>query len=146
MTATLNAPTNGHPSVYERAMVLVSAGICVLPIRADGSKSPALDSWERFKEELPETKVVLMTGHGNAVGALDATAFGAYDYLLKPFDRERFGRALARARAELDRVAELEPEHPALPAEINELAEAAYRAVIAGAVDYIEDMLIALRA
>jgi DNA-binding NtrC family response regulator len=39
----------------------------------------------RFKEELPETKVVLMTGHGSAAGALDATAFGAYDYLLKPF-------------------------------------------------------------
>jgi DNA-binding NtrC family response regulator len=39
----------------------------------------------RFKEELPGTQVVLMTGHGSAVGALDATAFGAYDYLLKPF-------------------------------------------------------------
>src|SRR4030095_6705772 len=35
----------------------------------------------RFKEELPDTKVVLMTGHGSAAGALDATAFGAYDYL-----------------------------------------------------------------
>lgn len=42
----------------------------------------------RFKEELPETKVVLMTGHGSAAGALDATAFGAYDYLLKPFGFE----------------------------------------------------------
>jgi DNA-binding NtrC family response regulator len=31
---------------------------------------------KRFKEELPETKVVLMTGRGSAVGALDATAFG----------------------------------------------------------------------
>ncbi len=39
----------------------------------------------RFKEYAPETKVVLMTGHGSAGGALDATAFGAYDYLLKPF-------------------------------------------------------------
>lgn len=38
-----------------------------------------------FKKELPETKVVLMTGHATAAGALDATAFGAYDYLLKPF-------------------------------------------------------------
>src|SRR5919106_6116868 len=38
-----------------------------------------------FKERLPEVKVVLMTGHGSAAGALDATAFGAYDYLLKPF-------------------------------------------------------------
>lgn len=42
----------------------------------------------RFKEELPQTKVVLMTGRGSAVGALDATAFGAYDYLLKPFSVE----------------------------------------------------------
>src|SRR5260370_38737460 len=42
----------------------------------------------KFKEELPETKVVLMPGHGSAAGALDATAFGAYDYLLKPFGAE----------------------------------------------------------
>ena len=41
-----------------------------------------------FKEKMPETKVVLMTGHGTAAGALDATAFGAYDYLLKPFGPE----------------------------------------------------------
>lgn len=39
----------------------------------------------RCKGELPSTKVVLMTGHGTAEGALDATSFGAYDYLLKPF-------------------------------------------------------------
>jgi two-component system, NtrC family, response regulator AtoC len=43
---------------------------------------------KRFKEELPRTKVVLMTGHGTASGALDATSFGAYDYLLKPFGLE----------------------------------------------------------
>lgn len=43
---------------------------------------------KRFKEELPQTKVVLMTGHGSAAGALDATAYGAYDYLLKPFGVE----------------------------------------------------------
>lgn len=42
----------------------------------------------RFKQDLPETKVVLMTGHGSGEGALDATAFGAYDYLLKPFGPE----------------------------------------------------------
>src|SRR3954464_13144444 len=39
----------------------------------------------RFTEEKPEAQVVLMTGHGSAVGALDAAAFGAYDYLMKPF-------------------------------------------------------------
>ncbi len=39
----------------------------------------------RFSEKLPEARFVLMTGHGSAVGALDATAHGAYDYLVKPF-------------------------------------------------------------
>ncbi|HKC62355.1 MAG TPA: sigma-54 dependent transcriptional regulator [Pyrinomonadaceae bacterium] len=39
----------------------------------------------RFSQEKPDAQVILMTGHGSAVGALDATAFGAYDYLLKPF-------------------------------------------------------------
>ena len=55
----------------------------------------------RFKEELPETKVVLMTGHGNAVGALDATAFGAYDYLLKPFGVEELQSLSAALRDQL---------------------------------------------
>lgn len=39
----------------------------------------------QFSEKLPEARFVLMTGHGSAVGALDATAIGAYDYLVKPF-------------------------------------------------------------
>src|SRR5256714_1514777 len=55
----------------------------------------------RFKEELPETKVVLMTGHGTAVGALDATAFGAYDYLLKPFGPEEVGSLATALREQL---------------------------------------------
>jgi DNA-binding NtrC family response regulator len=53
----------------------------------------------RFKAELPATKVVLMTGHGTASGAVDATAFGAYDYLLKPFGPDEL-QLLARALRE----------------------------------------------
>jgi two-component system, NtrC family, response regulator AtoC len=40
----------------------------------------------RFKEEQSDAQIVLMTGHGSAVGALDAAALGAYDYLCKPFN------------------------------------------------------------
>jgi two-component system response regulator AtoC len=40
----------------------------------------------RFSEKQSEARFVLMTGHGSAVGALDATAHGAYDYLVKPFN------------------------------------------------------------
>jgi len=39
----------------------------------------------RLTQEQSEAHIVLMTGYGSAAGALDATAFGALDYLLKPF-------------------------------------------------------------
>ena len=39
----------------------------------------------RFRDEQPNARCILMTGHGSAAGALDATAIGAFDYLLKPF-------------------------------------------------------------
>ncbi|MDQ1525304.1 MAG: two-component system, NtrC family, response regulator AtoC [Pyrinomonadaceae bacterium] len=42
----------------------------------------------RFTDEQPQAQIVLMTGHGSAVGALDAVASGAYDYLMKPFDND----------------------------------------------------------
>lgn len=58
-----------------------------------------------FKERLPETKVVLMTGHGSAAGALDATAFGAYDYLLKPFGADELQSLSQALREQLS-------EHP----------------------------------
>ena len=53
----------------------------------------------RFKEKMPEAKVVLMRGHGVAAGSLDTTAFGAYDYLLKPFGPEEL-QSLSRALRE----------------------------------------------
>lgn len=54
---------------------------------------------KRFKEEQPGAKVVLMTGDGTASGALDATSFGAYDYLLKPFGPEEL-QSRSRALSE----------------------------------------------
>jgi DNA-binding NtrC family response regulator len=41
-----------------------------------------------FKEKLPGAKVVLMAAHGHTTGALDSSAFGAYDYFLKSFGAE----------------------------------------------------------
>jgi two-component system response regulator AtoC len=48
-------------------------------------KESGYEVLQRFTQEQPQAQVVLMTGHGSAAGALDAVAFGAYDYLLKPF-------------------------------------------------------------
>ena len=55
----------------------------------------------RFNEEQPQAKVVLMTGHGSAVGALDATAFGAFDYLLKPFTVDNVLALAGSVRAQI---------------------------------------------
>ena len=44
------------------------------------------DVLRSFNEEQPDAQIVLMTGHGSAVGALDAVSSGAYDYLMKPFE------------------------------------------------------------
>src|SRR5437868_11411759 len=64
---------------------------------------------KRFREELPEKQVVLMTGRGSALDALDATALGAFDYLLKPFGVDEL-QSLARAARE--RLAERRGDAP----------------------------------
>ena len=38
-----------------------------------------------FKDRSPQAKVVLTSRHGSSAVAIDATAFGAYDYLLRSF-------------------------------------------------------------
>jgi DNA-binding NtrC family response regulator len=57
------------------------------------------DILRSFNEEQPQAQIILMTGHGSAVGALDAVASGAYDYLMKPFeiaDVKRISQAVRR--------------------------------------------------
>ena len=58
-----------------------------------------LDAWDGLGETAPV--VVFVTAYDEY--ALKAFEVHALDYLLKPFDDERFVRALDRARAELDR-------------------------------------------
>jgi len=58
-----------------------------------------LEAWDGFGESAPV--VVFVTAYDEY--ALKAFEVHALDYLLKPFDDERFARALDRARAELDR-------------------------------------------
>jgi len=40
---------------------------------------------QQFTQTQPEASFILITGQGSAVGALEATSTGAYDYLQKPF-------------------------------------------------------------
>jgi len=78
----------------------------------------------RFVGEQPDAQIVLMTGHGSAAGALDAVSFGAYDYLMKPFENEdvlRIAQAVRRSIEKRERpgtTGELPPT-PVYTSDIN---------------------------
>jgi DNA-binding NtrC family response regulator len=52
---------------------------------------------ERIKQKDAELPVVMMTGHGDIPTAVQAIRAGAYDFLEKPFGRERLLAVVARA-------------------------------------------------
>jgi two-component system, LytTR family, response regulator len=60
------------------------------------------DVLERLGADLPETVIFVTAYDAYALRAFEA---GALDYLLKPFDDARFGRALTRAKEKLARYA-----------------------------------------
>jgi signal transduction histidine kinase len=63
-------------------------------------KMPGMDGLTLLKElrEIrPETPVLLITGHGEHDLAIQALRGGAYDYILKPVDRDTLVAALLRA-------------------------------------------------
>ena len=63
-------------------------------------KMPGIGGMEflrRLKEKWPETEVVVMTAYGSIDTAVEAMRCGAYDYLAKPIDRERFPIVVEKA-------------------------------------------------
>jgi two-component system response regulator HydG/two-component system response regulator AtoC len=84
------------------------------------------DVLRRFTDERPEARIILMTGHGSAVGALDAVSSGAYDYLMKPFEIEDIKRISRAVRRGLEKR-----EHPTNSGEL------AASAVYASDIDLI---------
>ncbi len=77
---------------------------------------PAGDGMDVVRTLTPERMplVIFVTAYDKY--ALEAFEVRAFDYLLKPFDRERFQRTLANARAELARERSTAPVNPPEPA------------------------------
>src|ERR1051325_1347813 len=69
----------------EHARAYIAAGICVIPIRRDGSKAPAVSSWKRFETELP-TDVELLQWFGCKTPSGMATLGGAISGGLEVLD------------------------------------------------------------
>lgn len=63
-------------------------------------RMPGLGGMEflrRLKDRWPDSEVVVMTAYGSIDTAVEAMRCGAYDYLTKPIDRERFPIVVAKA-------------------------------------------------
>ena len=58
-------------------------------------RMPGMDGIETLKEikaQHPLVEVILLTGHGSTETAVDGMKSGAFDYLMKPADFERYYR------------------------------------------------------
>jgi DNA-binding NtrC family response regulator len=91
---------------------------CDVKLSADDAHD-GYDVLRNFTEEQPDAQIILMTGHGSAVGALDAVSSGAYDYLMKPFeicDIRRISEAVRRIlrKRERERISDELPSPPAV--------------------------------
>ena len=63
-------------------------------------RMPGLGGMEflrRMKEKAPETEAIVMTAFGSIDTAVEAMRLGAYDYLTKPIDRDRFHIVVEKA-------------------------------------------------
>lgn len=56
-----------------------------------------IDILQRTKEELPQTEVILLTGHGSINSAVKAMQYGAFTYLTKPLDVNELRAAVEKA-------------------------------------------------
>ncbi len=68
-------------------------------------KMPGLDGLEftsKAKDLLPETEVVIMSGHGDFEYAQTAVRLGVSDYLLKPISKKMFSDMLGVVKKKLD--------------------------------------------
>lgn len=71
--------------------------VLVLDIRMPGMDG--IDTLEKIKTELPETKVVMMSTYDNPTYVARSSALGASDYVLKGSSREQILTAVTRAAA-----------------------------------------------
>src|SRR5690606_3319667 len=63
-------------------------------------RMPRVDGLELLRRVLaidPDIPVILMTGQGDIDSAVTAMRLGAYDFMEKPFDPDRFAEAVRRA-------------------------------------------------
>ncbi len=69
-------------------------------------KMSGIDTLREIKKRHPQVEVILLTGHGTVESGIQGMSYGAYDYVMKPFDLDdilfRIGKACERRRMMLE--------------------------------------------
>jgi DNA-binding NtrC family response regulator len=60
-------------------------------------KLDGLELFARMREQGIDSEVIIITGKGTVVSAVEAMRHGAYDYLTKPLDLERLKALIPKA-------------------------------------------------
>ncbi|MGC8719237.1 MAG: sigma-54-dependent transcriptional regulator, partial [Thermodesulforhabdaceae bacterium] len=85
-------------SCAQEALRLIEGGnfdVIVVDIRLPDSDGMSL--LVRFRENLPDVEVVMITGYGTIESAIEAMKMGAYDYVTKPFQLEHLELVVEKA-------------------------------------------------
>ena len=83
----------------------LGAGCVLLDVRMPGISG--LEVQQVLKERSIDLPIIIMTGHGDIMVALQAMNAGAVDFIEKPFDRTVLFEAITDGFARLDRVRDL---------------------------------------
>ncbi|NOY52934.1 MAG: sigma-54-dependent Fis family transcriptional regulator [Deltaproteobacteria bacterium] len=90
-----------------KAMAKTRYAMVITDMRMPGQSG--LDLLTEVQKRFPETPVVVMTAFGTIQDAVDVMKGGAFDYLMKPFDREILGKVVARALGETTKPTRRKP-------------------------------------
>ncbi len=77
-----------------------------------------LDTLKEIRKSQVKTPIIIMTAYGITETAIEAMKLGAYDYLLKPFDREELNRIAADA-LEVNRLMKTAVSFPNGPGKVS---------------------------
>ncbi len=75
----------------------VRPDVIVLDVRLPGMDG--LTAMDQFRERVGQVPIIVITAYGDLKTAVEAVRFGAFEYLVKPFDLEKVQHALIRALA-----------------------------------------------
>ncbi len=89
----LSFASNGEEGL--KLLARQAPDVVVMDIRMSGLDG--LETLKRLRQSQPHLPVVMMTAHGTTQTAIEAMKYGAFDYLIKPFEVEQMQRVIAAA-------------------------------------------------